>query len=259
MKRERVFMKSLFRRILPILALAVQTLLFTPDAPGADPARQGAPAGSGSTGAPRPAQEAAFARDPELDGILERMETVYHGIRTFQARFDQETETKSLRRTRRSSGWIYVEKPDKIRWSYEAPEPQEVYVLGDRVFLWIPARNQVLKSSEADMPGMAQIRVLLAQGRLSESFTITLLPPPADSEGFHCLRLVPTETAKLSLEEMILFVRKEDSLLERTESRDLVGNVTRIRFHDWRVNGDLSPDLFRFEIPQGAEVLEGAF
>lgn len=251
-------MESSFRRILPILALAAQFLLFSfPEGVRADPAGQGAPAGSAASA--RPAEDRASVRDPELEGILQRMETVYHSIRTFQARFDQETETKSLRRTRRSSGWIYVEKPDKMRWSYKEPEPQEVYVLGDRVFLWIPARNQVLKSSEADMPGMAQIRVLLAQGRLSESFSITLVPPPADSEGFHCLRLVPTESTKISLEEMILFVRKGDSLLERTESRDLVGNVTRIRFHDWRVNGQLPPDLFRFEIPQGAEVLEGAF
>lgn len=250
-------MERAFRRILPILALAVQALLFPPDGPSADPVSRGAP--SGSAGFARPPEEGASVRDPELERILQRMETFYHGIRTLQARFDQETETKSLRRTRRSSGWIYVEKPDNIRWSYEEPEPQEVYVLGNRVFLWIPARNQVLKSSEADVPGMAQIRVLLAQGRLSESFTITLLPPPADSEGFDCLRLVPTKSAKISLEEMILFVRKEDSLLERTESRDLMGNVTRIRFHDWRVNGELPPGLFRFEIPQGAEVLEGAF
>lgn len=234
-----------FCRSLLLPALVALPLLWAPQGIEAD-----------STGSPGSAGANSF-KDPELEEILRRMETVYRSIRTFQARFDQETETKSIRRTRRSSGWIYVEKPDKVRWSYEQPEPQEVYVLGNRVFLWIPARNQVLKASEPEMPGMAQIRVLLAQGRLSESFSITLLPPPADGETFHCLRLVPTAATKIALEEMILFVRKEDSLLERTESRDLVGNVTRIRFRDWRVNGDLSPDLFRFEIPQGAEVIEG--
>lgn len=238
--------------LIPVLGALL--LLWGPQRIEADP--PGPSAASGSAGSPVSAA-ASSIRDPELEGILQRMETVYRGIRTFQARFDQETETKSLRRTRKSSGWIYVQKPDKVRWSYEEPELQEVYVLGDRILLWIPARNQVLKATEADMPGMAQIRVLLAQGRLWESFSISLLPPPADGEAFHCLRLVPATGTKLSIEEMILFVRKEDSLLERTESRDLVGNVTRIRFRDWQVNASLSPDLFRFEIPQGAEVLEG--
>jgi len=195
---------------------------------------------------------------PSLEDLLRKMEATYQGIRTYQAEFDQETETKSLQRVKRSSGWIYVEKPDKVRWSYREPEAQEIYMLPGQVYVWLPDRNQVMKTSEAELGGMEQVRVLLAQGRLSESFAITLLPSDTGSQDFYRLRLVPKSGARISLEEMVLSVRKQDDLLAKTESRDLLGNVTKISFRNWDINAKLKKDLFHFEIPEGAEVLDEA-
>jgi len=218
-----------------------------------------------SGGAPQAGQQGTahpadpVRHPPELEELLRKMEATYQDVRTYRAEFEQETETKSLRRTRKSSGWIYIEKPARVRWSYREPDPQEIYVLPDHVYIWLPDRNQVMKTSESELPGMAQVRVMLAQGKLSESFAITLLAPDIDPEGFHRLRLVPKSGTRISLTEMILFVRKKDLLLEQTESRDLLGNVTRISFRNWEINAKFDENLFQFRIPEGAEVLKEAF
>ncbi|MEW6443569.1 MAG: outer-membrane lipoprotein carrier protein LolA [bacterium] len=215
----------------------------------------GRPVFAGTPAEQASASSGADSRNLPLEELLGRMEGTYQKIRTYRARFDQETETKSIQRTKRSSGEIYIQKPDKVRWSYREPEAQEIYMLPGRVYVWLPGRNQVMETSEQDFPGMAQVRLLLAQGRLSDSFTVTLLPPEAGQESYYRLRLIPKSETRLSLVEMILSVRKQDFLLARTESQDLLHNVTKIFFHDWEINVPFDDGLFRFEPPEGAEVL----
>ena len=45
-------------------------------------------------------------------------------------------------------------------------------------------------------------------------------------------------------------------LQHEPEVTDLLGNVTRVRFEKLRVNTSPTPEMFRFEAPEGVEVMD---
>jgi PAS domain S-box-containing protein len=87
---------------------------------------------------------------PSVDRILSQMDAAYRELRTYRADFDQESEMKTFRRTRRSSGRVYFSKPGEMRWSYLEPEKREVYLSGDTIHIYLPGRNQVIEQTLND-------------------------------------------------------------------------------------------------------------
>ncbi len=198
--------------------------------------------------------------NPSLDGILQRMDKVYHGLTSYRARFEQESETKAFQRKTRSSGRVYFLKPGRMRWSYLEPEPREVYLSGEQILIYMPDRKQVIEQKFTDaMPGMAPARLFMGVDELSRSFVITLAEPGQQREDAYCLRLIPKKKETLAIDEILLWLGKKDLLPLRTESRDVLGNLTMLVFRDSEVNVPLKEALFRFEIPSGTEVLSNPF
>lgn len=195
-----------------------------------------------------------------LDGILQRMDRVYQGLTSYRAQFEQESETKAFQRKTRSSGRVYFLKPGRMRWSYLEPEPREVYLSGEQILIYMPDRNQVIEQRFTDaMPGMAPARLFMGVEELAGSFEITLAEPDQQREDAYCLRLIPKKKEALSVDEILLWLGKQDLLPLRTASRDVLGNLTTLVFHDSEVNVPLKEALFHFEIPPGTEVLNNPF
>jgi outer membrane lipoprotein-sorting protein len=68
------------------------------------------------------------------------------------------------------------------------------------------------------------------------------------------LTLVPLAPA--SYQEVHLTADRASGDVRATEIVDLLGNVTRVEFHDVEVNRNPGPELFRFEPPPGVSVIE---
>lgn len=195
-----------------------------------------------------------------LDGILQRMDRAYQGLTSYRARFEQESETKTFQRKTRSSGKVCFLKPGRMRWSYLEPEPREVYLSGDQIHIYMPDRNQVIEQRFTDaMPGMAPARLFMGIEELAGTFVITLAEPDQQSKDAYCLRLSPKKKETISVDEILLWVGKKNFLPLRTESRDVLGNRTTLVFRESEVNVPLKEELFRFEIPPGAEVMSSPF
>jgi outer membrane lipoprotein-sorting protein len=225
------------------------------DGPEGVPGRSGGPVPRGTEATkPRLTDEA-----PLVDEILRQMDMAYQGVQSYRAEFEQESETKTFQRKRQSSGKVYFLKPSEMRWSYLHPEKREVYLSGERIHIYLPGRNQVIEQTLNDaMPGMAPARLFMGVDELIGSFLVSLALDN-DNEEAYCLRLTPKKKGAISVEEILLWLGKEDFLPLRTESRDVLGNRTTLVFRNREVNIPLKKDLFRFEIPPEAEVIRNTF
>jgi len=195
-----------------------------------------------------------------LDRVLGQMDAAYQGLQSYRAEFLQESEIKSFQRKTEASGKVYFRKPSEMRWSYLKPEKREVYLSGEQIRIYMPSRNQVIEQTWNDaMPGMAPARLFMGVQELVGSFFVSLADTEERDEKAHCLHLTPRKKGTISVEEILLWVGKEDFLPQRTVSSDVLGNRTTLVFRNAEVNVPLEEDLFRFEVPPDAEIVGNPF
>src|SRR5262249_61370151 len=78
---------------------------------------------------------AAPARGDVLKDALSRLQHRYDDTRTMQADFRQIVESKTMAGTLETKGKVSFEKPNRMRWDYDPPDPQTI--VGDGETLWI--------------------------------------------------------------------------------------------------------------------------
>src|SRR5687767_10519574 len=83
---------------------------------------------------------------PPPQEAAQALQKKYDVIRDFTADFVQESEGGLLRRKATERGVVQVKKPGKMRWDYKAPEPKLFVSDGRRIYLHVPADNQVIVS-----------------------------------------------------------------------------------------------------------------
>jgi outer membrane lipoprotein carrier protein len=197
---------------------------------------------------------------PLLDRILSQMDASYRKLRSYRADFEQESETKTFQRKTQASGRVYFLKPSEMRWSYLAPEQREVYLSGEKILIHLPGRNQVIEQTLNDaMPGVAPARLFMGVEELVGSFSVSADCADDNDADAYCLRLTPKKDKAMAVEEILLWVGKQDFLPLRTESRDVLGNRTTLSFRDGVANVPLKEELFRFQVPPDAEVIRNTF
>jgi outer membrane lipoprotein carrier protein len=199
--------------------------------------------------------------DKELDQLLLRMETVYQKLDSFQAEFVQGSETKSLKRKKESFGEIFFRKPDRMRWSYRAPEKREIYINGKQMDIYMPQQNTLIKQSlgEALTDTAAPAKLFMGPAALGETFQISRATPGKEEGGLVCLRLIPWKRGGMSVEEVFLWLGQEDLLPRKTVSTDILGNVTTLTFSDGKANTKLQDEIFRFVPPPDVQVQEDVY
>ena len=82
--------------------------------------------------------------DGSLLQIVKRVDARYNHLSTLKANFQENYTGAGL--TRNESGELWLEKPGKMRWDYKKPEPKVFVSDGHRVYLHVPADNQVIIS-----------------------------------------------------------------------------------------------------------------
>jgi len=223
-------------------------------AAGAGGARAQA-SGEGPASAPEePENPAACAEE-----MARRVQSHYEAVRDLSAEFVQTSSLASLgpapeQGSDETRGEVVFAKPGRMRWHYL--EPAESLVVSDGEDLWTYdpelGEAQHMPVGRGYLSGAA-IQFLMGEGEILETFRV---------EARGCggprvaLELVPREPA--SYERLALEVDRESGQVVSTEVVDLFGNVTRVSFSDIRTNTNAPQELFRFEPPEGTEVIEVA-
>lgn len=201
-------------------------------------------------------EEEAPTPDPCLVRTVDALQTRYENVRDVRAHFVQTTRaahTGSIASEPvRSSGEMIVQKPAKMRWVYQEPEPSLVVSDGDSMWIYDPAfgEAQRLPVGERFLSGAA-VSFLLGEGDLRREFEIRLV---SCDETRAVLELEPREPA--SYESLRVTADPRSGMLSHTRITDLLGNVTDIELSALETNVSPDPETFRFVPPEGVSVVE---
>lgn len=179
-----------------------------------------------------------------------KLERFLEGLDTFQAAFTQTLLDEEGEVIEKSTGEVYIKRPGKFHWQYH--EPYSQYLISDGRNLWVYDEDldQVtirdIAGSMEDTPAailggevaIDQHYVVVDGQDDGEIDWLELTPRNTDSQ-YERLRL-GFEAEKLKV--MVLF--------------DSFGQETRITFLDSQRNSGLDETLFRFEPPEGVDVID---
>jgi outer membrane lipoprotein carrier protein len=207
--------------------------------------------------------------------VAARLEARYRAAKTMQASF-LERYTENGHVVRVEAGTAYFRRPGKMRWEYQAPEKNVFLVDGKTAWFYVPADHTVTRVPAKDSSDWRTPLVLLTgdmkMSRVCAKVVTATEEKTADPEhamlycelrGAGSKRRKESSGASLSQkavnkEAVFLEVDAKSGDLARVLIRDPGGIEIEFHFTNWRMDPPVADSLFRFEVPPGVAIVNGA-
>ena len=169
---------------------------------------------------------------------------------SFSANFEQVTLAENGREAQKTSGRLYLSKPNLYRWETEIPYPQEIVSDGKYVWIYDPDLEQVTQRSADTQDSSAPALILNGQiEELSKKFSISLL---SDTDADQIFELIPlTEQHNFSNIRLAF----SSGTISELMLEDSLGQRTSIVFREQQINPALDEEIFFFRVPADADLL----
>lgn len=190
-------------------------------------------------------------------------------VQSGRANFTQVVTSPDGKKTRKSTGTLEFQRPNKFRFAYAGPTEQLIVGDGKQVWLYDTDLNQVTVRPMSDAIG-ASPAALLAGGSLDKDFTLSnVVAASASSSSAATATSTPTQ-ATSSLEWVEALPRhkegqfqsvrvgfsKSNGQLAALEILDSFGQRSRLDFAQFEPKVALPATRFTFTPPAGADVLK---
>ena len=196
------------------------------------------------------------AENIALQRLIDQVQSSYDRLDSLQAEFTQILHSPALGRPQEEHGLLTLQRPARMRWEYREPEEKLAVVDGERTWLYVPAENQVIVGTLAEVNRSGAAGLLLA-GRvdLRGDFSIEEAVPPAGSPpGAATLVLTPLVPGE-EFARLDLTVAGDPPLPVRIVVHGQLGDRMEYVLRHLRVNVQPDPALFRFQPPPGVDVV----
>jgi outer membrane lipoprotein carrier protein len=180
---------------------------------------------------------------------LERLRAFVRDTQTARASFMQTVTDKNGRVVQQASGEFAISRPGKFRWSVDKPYQQLLVGDGERVWIYDPDLNQVVKRRNDQALGSTPAALLAGRDNVERAFEWRDLPA---ADGLDWLGATPKDKESTFSDIRLGF---NASGLAALEISDNFGQHTRITFAGLERNPKLAPELFTFTPPKGADVV----
>lgn len=191
----------------------------------------------------------AMAEEPSGVDLLERF---YAETEAFHADFRQEVTASSEGGDEVQTGQVWIQRPDRFRWAYQEPYEQLIVADGRTVKFYDPGMDQVTVRPYTAGMGLTPSRILAGGGELAEHFTIR---DAGRSKGLFWVALEPRNRDNAAFRKARVGLSADPVRVRQFAFTDAFDKRTRLIFEDIRANPDIPADKFRFEPPQGTDVL----
>ncbi|MCB1900352.1 outer membrane lipoprotein chaperone LolA [Cognatazoarcus halotolerans] len=165
--------------------------------------------------------------------------------------FSQTVIPRSGRKPQVASGKFWFERPGRFRWSYEQPYQQLLVGDGERMWSYDRDLNQVTVKRMDDALGATPAAIIAGKAAIEKNFDLT---EGAAADGLAWVDAKPKVEGGAFASLRLGF---SESILKVMEISDNFGQNTRLVFERFEKNPRLSPELFRFTPPAGADVIGG--
>lgn len=189
-------------------------------------------------------------RDVEDSDAAADLSARLEALDGFHARFEQRLLDARGGLLRTSRGELWASRPDRFRWEISEPFPEVLIGDGETLWLWDPDLEQVtIRPYDARLRGTPALLLSGDAAELVADFDVEHLPA---EEGLARFRLQPRAADSLFESLEMVFEGDRPRVLV---IHDGLGQRTRVRFERIDLDPQPDPDRFRFEIPEGADVL----
>ena len=196
----------------------------------------------------------AWALTPEE--VMTRVQAQYDKSGAFQSRFKQESSLKASGQSDSAEGWMYFQKPCRMRWQYETPPAQKKEVVSDGRLVWmympqdslvmVYKLDQVLRSDLV-------MRFFSGMGQFQKDFETSWGKPPAESSSY-IINLYPKKE-QAELKRLTLTINPKTYLVENLSFANALGEESQFAFTQMKLDVSLGRDFFTFTPPPGVQVV----
>ncbi len=190
-------------------------------------------------------------------GALESLETFIKSARSGRAEFTQVVTSPprdgQAARSRTSTGTFEFQRPNRFRFVYRKPFEQTLVADGETLWMHDVGLNQVTSRKQAKVLGSTPAALIASAPdleTLKRDFDLQALP---DSGGLQWVQATP-KTKEGQLTGMKVGFRGNE--LAALDITDAFGQRSQLTFNGMQVNGGVAPDAFKFQPPQGADVVK---
>lgn len=186
-----------------------------------------------------------------LEPASQRLDQFMANTQTLSAKFTQVVRDEVGRQIERSEGSLFLARPDRFRWAYQAPERMLVVADGYQVWVYDESLEQVSVALQKRALLGTPAELLATKAPLAERFEIEDI---GLSEAYQWVELIPRDPEGEFSHIRLGF---GPSTLRQMEIKDLLGNTTRIELNQVQVNQPIDSELFHFEPEDNMDVVAG--
>jgi len=178
-----------------------------------------------------------------------QLEQFTHELESLYAHFDQQVLKPDGLVEDKSSGEVWLLRPNRFRWQYGGEFPELVVADGQKVWLYDEMLEQVTIKEQSFMTSDSPLMLLTDVSRIEEQFEVREL---GGDSGLQLLEL-RSHNPESEFERILLGLNNGELLLMAME--DAFGLRTEIRFREIQRNPPLEEKLFQFTPPEGIDVI----
>jgi len=183
-------------------------------------------------------------------GASDKLRSFISTSKSGQANFTQVVQDKNGKKIQSASGTMQFVRPGKFRWVYQKPYEQIIVGDGAKFWLYDVDLNQVtVKKLDAAL-GNSPAALLSGNNEIERAF---ILKDMGTRDGLDWLDAT-AKAADTGFDKIAMAFNAKGELV-LMELRDAFGLKTELRFSNMQHNPKLSPQLFKFVPPKGADVL----
>lgn len=148
-----------------------------------------------------------------------------------------------------SSGTFVFARPGKFIWTYQKPYEQVLQADGEQLYIYDKDLNQVTVRKLGNALGSSPAAILFGSNNLEQNFTLT---EAGERDGLEWLNATP-KAKDTSFEQISIGLK--DGVPLAMELKDTFGQTSLLKFTNFQRNPALGAQQFKFETPQGADVV----
>ena len=183
-----------------------------------------------------PAQSQAQTGVPEIEAYI-------NSIRTLQARFVQSNPNGGV-----VHGTLYVSRPGRMRFEYDAPSQLKIVADGSQVTLWDPPNRDF---GQWPIGWTAASFLVKDPFKLSGDITVQTLNRNADGQ----IEATLVQTRKPQEGRVIVRFAENPLSLRGWTILDTRGNRVDLALTDVKAGGPLAASLFKYDGPDAGQIM----
>ena len=178
-----------------------------------------------------------------------RLESFTNGLNSLHAGFTQKVSSQDGRVQEQSQGEVWLQKPDRLRWSYGGDFPELIVADGLNIWVYDEMLEQVTVRAQAGSGHSSPLLLLTDVSGLDQRYDVTEM---GELDGLALLSLVSSQP-EAEFDRILIGIGEQGVQLMTLE--DAFGQRTEIRFNSIQRNPELDESLFQYSPPENADVV----